>query len=79
VWNKDSWKKPVKAAAIAAKLTDPVSAYTIRHSVITDLVTNGLDLLTVAQLSGTSVAMIEKHYGHHRADHAAKALAGLAL
>jgi hypothetical protein len=41
--------------------------------------TNGLDLLTVAQLSGTSVDMIEKHYGHHRADHAAKALAGLAL
>ena len=79
IWNKDSWKKPIKAAALAAELTTPVSAYTIRHSVITDLVTNGLDLLTVAQLSGTSVIMIEKHYGHHRADHAAKALAGLAL
>ena len=79
VWNKDSWKKPIKAAALAAGLTNQVSAYTIRHSVITDLVTNGLDLLTVAQLSGTSVIMIEKHYGHHRADHAAKALAGLAL
>ena len=78
-WNKDSWKKPIRAAAIAAKLSEGVTAYTIRHSVITDLVTNGLDLLTVAQLSGTSVAMIEKHYGHHRADHAAKALAGLAL
>lgn len=78
-WNKDSWKKPIKAAAKEAGLTSAVSAYTIRHSVITDLVTNGLDLLTVAQLSGTSVAMIEKHYGHHRADHAAKALAGLAL
>ena len=79
VWNKDSWKKPIKAAALAADLTNQVSAYTIRHSVITDLVTNGLDLLTVAQLSGTSVIMIEKHYGHHRADHAANALAGLAL
>jgi integrase len=78
-WNKDSWKKPIRAAATAAKLSENVTAYTIRHSVITDLVTNGLDLLTVAQLSGTSVAMIEKHYGHHRADHAAKALAGLAL
>lgn len=78
-WNKDSWKKPVKAAADSAALADSVTAYTLRHSVITDLVTNGLDLLTVAQLSGTSVAMIEKHYGHHRADHAAKALAGLTL
>lgn len=78
-WNKDAWKKPIKAAAEAAGLSESVTAYTLRHSVITDLVTNGLDLLTVAQLSGTSVAMIEKHYGHHRADHAAKALAGLAL
>ena len=78
-WDKDAWKKPIKAAAAKAGLSMTVTAYTIRHSVITDLVTNGLDLLTVAQLSGTSVAMIEKHYGHHRADHAAKALAGLSL
>ncbi|MFM9989925.1 MAG: tyrosine-type recombinase/integrase [Burkholderiaceae bacterium] len=79
VWNKDSWKKPIKAAALASEFTTSVTAYTIRHSVITDLITNGLDLLTVAQLSGTSVIMIEKHYGHHRAEHAAKALAGLAI
>jgi integrase len=78
-WNKDAWKGPVKAAANAAELPTATTAYTIRHSVITDLVTNGLDLLTVAQLSGTSVAMIERHYGHFRADHAAAALAKLTL
>jgi integrase len=78
-WDKDAWKAPIKTAAASAGLPDSVTAYTLRHSTITDLVTNGLDLLTVAQLSGTSVAMIEKHYGHHRADHAAKALAGLSL
>ena len=78
-WDKDAWKKPVKAAALAAELPANVTAYSLRHSVITDLVTGGLDLLTVAQLSGTSVAMIEKHYGHLRADHAAAALATLAL
>jgi integrase len=78
-WTKDAWKKPLKAAATAAGLDTAVTAYTLRHSVITDLVTGGLDLLTVAQLSGTSVLMIEKHYGHHRAEHAAAALAGLAL
>lgn len=38
--------------------------YALRHSVITDLVTVGLDLLTVAQWSGTSVVMIERRYGH---------------
>jgi integrase len=78
-WNKDSWKGPIKEAAAAADLSSNVTAYTIRHSVITDLVTGGLDLLTVAQLSGTSVAMIERHYGHLRADHAAAALARLSL
>ena len=45
----------------------------------TDLVHDGLDLLTVAQLSGTSVAMIEKHYGHLRSEVATEALARLAL
>lgn len=45
------------------------------NAAITDLiVTGGLDLLTVAQLSGTSVAMIEKHYGHLRAETAVAAL-----
>jgi integrase len=78
-WDKDAWKKPVKAAAKVAGLPDTVTAYAMRHSAITDLVTGGLDLLTVAQLSGTSVAMIERHYGHLRADHAAAALATLTL
>lgn len=78
-WDKDAWKWPIKAAAQAAELPAATTAYALRHSVITDLVTGGLDLLTVAQLSGTSVAMIERHYGHLRADHAAAALATLAL
>ena len=53
--------------------------YVIRHSTITDLVHGGLDLLTVAQISGTSVRMIEQHYGHLRSDVAATALERLAL
>jgi integrase len=78
-WNKDAWKWPVKAAAEAAKLPEATTAYAMRHSVITDLVTGGLDLLTVAQISGTSVAMIERHYGSLRGDVAASALARLSL
>ena len=69
----------MKEAAQAAELPNGTTAYAMRHSVITDLVTCGLDLLTVAQLSGTSVTMIERHYGHLRADRAAAALATLAL
>ena len=78
-WNSDSWKLPIKDAVRAAKLPEAATAYTLRHSTITDLVTSGLDLLTVAKVSGTSVAMIEKHYGHLQRQRAADALAGLAL
>jgi integrase len=78
-WNKDAWKHPMKRAAAAAELTADAVVYAMRHSAITDLVHGGLDTLTVAQLSGTSVVMIEKHYGHLRQEHAQKALAALAL
>lgn len=78
-WDKDAWKHPVKAAVLAAKLPPAATAYALRHSVITDLVHSGLDTLTVAQLSGTSVAMIEKHYGHLKDEHARQALASLVL
>ena len=37
-WDKDAWKKPVKAAARAAELPDATTAYSLRHSTITDLV-----------------------------------------
>lgn len=78
-WNKDSWKKPIKEAAQAAGLPHETTAYSLRHSVITDLVVGGLDLLTVAQISGTSVAMIEKHYGSLRQSVASDALSKLTL
>lgn len=79
-WNKDSWKGPFKDAALLAKLPSSATAYALRHSVITDLIAlHHLSTMTVAQLSGTSVLMIEKHYGHLLHDHAAKALALLAV
>lgn len=78
-WHKDAWKHPIKEAVKAAGLPGAVAAYTLRHSVITDLIRARLPILTVAQLSGTSVAMIEKHYGHLVRDDAEEALATLAF
>lgn len=79
-WNKDSWKYPFKDAVIAAQLPVAATAYALRHSTITDLIAlHRLDTMTVAQLSGTSLVMIEKHYGHLLHEHAAKALALLTL
>jgi integrase len=84
-WKKEAWRDQIKEAVTAAGLPSATVAYTLRHSVITDLVTgdpdNGrqpLDLFTVAQISGTSVAMIEKHYGKLRQEHARAALEALA-
>jgi len=78
-WDKHSWKFPIAAAARTAELPPNVTAYTLRHSTITDLVTSGLPLLTIAQISGTSAEMIEKHYGHLVRHAAVEALAGLAI
>lgn len=78
-WDKDAWKHPIKAAVQSAKLPSGVAAYTLRHSVITDLIREGLPALTVAQLSGTSVAMIERHYGHLVREDAEQALSRIAI
>lgn len=78
-WDKDAWKYPFKAAALEAGLPATAVLYSLRHSAITDLVRGGLPLLTIAQLAGTSVRMIEKHYGQYQADAATAALARIAL
>ena len=78
-WDKNSWKLPIGAAVKAAGLPGDATAYTLRHSTITDLVSAGLPLLTIAQISGTSAEMIERHYGHLASDAAVKALGELTL
>lgn len=78
-WDRNSWKRPIAAAVAAAGLPGGTTAYTLRHSTITDLVSAGLPLLTIAQISGTSAEMIERHYGHLASDAAVKALGALAL
>ena len=78
-WDKNSWKLPIAEAVAAAALPGGATAYTLRHSTITDLVIAKLPLLTIAQISGTSAEMIERHYGHLARDAAIKALKELEL
>ena len=50
-----------------------VCLYTLRHSFITQAVTDGMTTLDLsARLCGTSVSMIEKYHGHPIADAARK-------
>ena len=67
-WNKDSWKKPFKEAAAKAGLPDGVVLYSLRHTAISEMIAAGMDSFIVAKITGTSVAMIEKNYGHLKVD-----------
>jgi integrase len=66
-WGHSDWDELVKAAATRAKLpADPHTGtclYTLRHSWITEMIADGMTTLDVARLAGTSLQMIEKHYG----------------
>jgi len=63
-WTRFDWRDGVKAAREAAELGDDVVAYSLRHAGITEMVVSGIDLLTTARLTGTSLQMIESNYGH---------------
>ena len=51
--------------------------YTLRHSAISEMIAGGMNAFTVATLTGTSVAMIQAHYGHLFADQVKAALNAL--
>ncbi|MDC8753860.1 tyrosine-type recombinase/integrase [Erythrobacter sp. sf7] len=78
-WDRNTWGDAIERAATAARLPKGTTAYTLRHATITDLVIAGLPLLTIAQISGTSAQMIERHYGHLVSEAAIKALGELEL
>ena len=78
-WGHSDWDQLVKAAGAKAKLPVGVCLYTLRHSFITQAITGGMTTLDVARLCGTSVGMIEKHYGHLVASSARKRLAAITM
>jgi len=63
-WFKEARRDVIAEARKSAGLDNDVVLYAIRSSVITDMITGGADPLTVAKISGTSLQMIQKHYGH---------------
>jgi integrase len=78
-WAHSDWDELVRDAADKAKLPKGVCLYTLRHSFITQAITDGMTTLDVARLCGTSVGMIEKHYGHLIASSARKRLAAVKM
>ena len=62
-WQHSDQDKFMREAARKARLPNGTVYYTLRHTFIANALTGGVDIHTVAKLCGTSVAMIEKHYG----------------
>lgn len=63
-WIACEWSQAMIDAREAAGLPPTVVAYALRHTAISNMLAGGLSLFEVATLTGTSVMMIEKHYGH---------------
>lgn len=60
----NDWGDRIRAAVERAGLPKGVVAYTLRHTSISAHIEAGLDLLTASRVAGTSIKMIQEHYGH---------------
>jgi site-specific recombinase XerD len=63
-WGHSDWDDSIRAAAAKAGCPAGTVLYTLRHSFITQALLSGMPTLEVAKLVGTSLKMIEQHYGH---------------
>lgn len=62
-WARYYWRDKFQAARSAAEMEDVV-VYALRHAAITEFIVSGIDPMSVAKITGTSIDMICKHYGH---------------
>lgn len=69
-WAREYWGRCLRATGIR-----PRPFYNTRHAFISIALTNGVNLKWLAEYCGTSVEMIENHYGRFMQTHAAIQLA----
>ena len=67
-WKQGNHSGFMRKAVRDANLKPETVFYSLRHAFISSAVRDGLPILAVAQYCGTSVAMIQAHYGHFAAD-----------
>ena len=78
-WKRSDWDHLMRDARAEAELPSGTVLYTLRHSWITEALRSGMSTLDVARLTGTSLAMIQKHYGHLVAESARDRLADVEM
>jgi integrase len=62
-WGKSHQHRPMQQAAKAARLPSGTTFYALRHAHISRALLAGVNAQVVAENCGTSVRMIERHYG----------------
>jgi integrase len=78
-WKHSDQDEPMREAAKAARLPKGTVFYTLRHTFVASALTGGVDIHTVAKMCGTSVRMIEQHYGKLLQDDARERLNRIAF
>src|SRR5262245_15770309 len=63
--NEDKWRGKHWYRALRACEVKPRKFYATRHAFISDALSHGVNIKWLAEYCGTSVAMIEKHYGKY--------------
>ncbi|MEZ5586251.1 MAG: tyrosine-type recombinase/integrase [Sedimenticolaceae bacterium] len=67
-WAKEAWRDEMLAARKTAKLPGDTVLYSLRHYHISKALQAGVQTQVIAENCGTSVRMIEKHYGKFLAE-----------
>jgi len=62
-WNKMEVSRCMRRAAKAAELPEGTCFYTLRHTYVSTALVRGVNIQLIAENVGTSVRMIEQHYG----------------
>ena len=78
-WKHSDQDELMRDAAKAAKLPKGTVFYTLRHTFIASAINGGVDIHTAAKITGTSVRMIEQHYGKLLQDDARERLNRIAF
>jgi integrase len=73
----DTWRSRIWAPALDAAGIAQRGPYHLRHTFATEALASGVSIFELARLKGTSVAMIDRTYGHMARDSEASILARL--
>jgi integrase len=68
-WERRGLDVRFKQVRKLAKVRDEITIYSFRHLWISESLMAGIDVATVAKMAGTSIAMIERVYGHFSGQH----------